>query len=111
MSATGNPSQNSEGGATAPVSEEATAPTSAQTRRGATAPESTRDGENSGSYAPRRSGRYRGRVQTPDPYMFNSTMWIRHDPEASARMYEDPMDRLRDRVFAMEHNLETLRTR
>ena len=26
-------------------------------------------------------------------------------------MYEDPVDRWRDRVFAMEHNLETLRTR
>ena len=36
---------------------------------------------------------------------------MRHDPEASAHMHEDPMDRLRDRVSAMEHNLETLRTR
>ena len=43
--------------------------------------------------------------------MFNSTIWIRHDHEASARMYENPMDQLRDRVFAMEHNLDTLRTR
>ena len=50
-------------------------------------------------------------VQSPDPYMFNSTIWVRHDHEESARMYEDPMDRLRDRVFAMEHNLESLRTR
>ena len=43
--------------------------------------------------------------------MFNSTIWVRHDQEASARMHEDPMDRLLDRVCAMEHNLETLRTR
>ena len=43
--------------------------------------------------------------------MFNSTIWIRHDSEASARAHEDPMDQLRDRVHAMEHNLETLRTR
>ena len=49
--------------------------------------------------------------QSPDPYMFNSTIWVRHDHEASARVHEDPMDRLHDRVCAMEHNLETLRTR
>ena len=107
------PCQNSEEGAAAPVSERATAPTSAQTRQGATAPESAWDWENSGSYAPQRPGRYRGRLQSPDPYMFNTTIWIRHDSEASARVHEDPgpMDRLRDRVCAMEHNLETLRTR
>ena len=109
-SATGDPSQNSEGGAAAPIPEETTTPTSAQNRQGAIAPESVWDWENNGSYAPQRSGRYRGRLQSLDPYMFNSTVWIRHDPEASARMHEDPMDRLRDRVFAMEHNLETLRT-
>ena len=43
--------------------------------------------------------------------MFNSTIWIRHDPEASARAHGNPMDCLRDRMFAMEHNLDTLRTR
>ena len=43
--------------------------------------------------------------------MFNTTIWTRHDSEASARAREDPMDQLRDRVRAMEHNLETLRTR
>ena len=41
----------------------------------------------------------------------NSTIWVRHDHEASARMHEDPMDQLHDRARAMEHNLETLRTR
>ena len=42
--------------------------------------------------------------------MFNSTIWIRHDSETSAHMHEDPVDCLRDRVMAMEHNLDTLRT-
>ena len=41
----------------------------------------------------------------------NSTIWIRHDSEASARAHGDPTDQMRDRVHAMEHNLETLRTR
>ena len=43
--------------------------------------------------------------------MLSTTIWIRHDSEASARAHEDPMDQLHDRVYAMEHNLETLRTR
>ena len=88
-----------------------TARTSAWNRQGATAPDSTWDWESRGPYAPQRSGRYRGRLQSPDPYMFNTTIWIRHDSETSARAHEDPMDQLRDRVYAMEHNLETLRTR
>ena len=107
----GAPYQSPEGGATAPVSEGATAPTSARNRQGATAPESARDREDSGSHAPQRSGRYQGKLRSPDPYLFNSTIWIRHDSGASARAHEDPMDQMRDRVYAMEHNLETLRTR
>ena len=43
--------------------------------------------------------------------MFSSTIWISNDSEASARMHGNPVDCLRDRVMAMEHNLETLRTR
>ena len=107
----GDSNQDSEGGAVAPVAEETTAPMTTQSRQGAVAPDSEWTWENNESYAPRRSGRYRGRLQSPDPYMFNSTIWVRHDHEASARIHEDPMDRLRDRVRAMEHNLETLRTR
>ena len=107
---TGDQSQNSEGGV-APEAEESANPVSARNTQGAVVPESGRNWEDNESYAPQRSGRYRGRVQSPDPYMFNSTIWVRHDHEESARMYEDPMDRLRDRAFAMEHNLETLRTR
>ena len=81
--------------------EGATAPNSAWNWEGATAPDSTWDWENRGPYAPQRSGRYRGRLQSPDPSMFRSTIWVSHDP----------VDQLRDRVCAMEHNLETLRTR
>ena len=43
--------------------------------------------------------------------MFRSTIWLEHDPEASARADEEPIEQLRDRVYTMEHNLETLRTR
>ena len=28
---------------------------------------------------PKDQDRYRGRLQSPDPYMFNSTIWVRHD--------------------------------
>ena len=31
--------------------------------------------------------------------------------QKQARAHEDPMDQMRDRVYTMEHNLETLRTR
>ena len=43
--------------------------------------------------------------------MFSSTIWIRHDSEASARTHGNPVDSLRDRMIAMEHNLDTLGTR
>ena len=90
----GDSNQDSEGGAVAPVAEETTTPTTTQSRQGAVAPDSGWNWEDNESYAPQRSGRYRGRLQSPDPYMFNSTIWVKHDHEASARMHEDPMDRL-----------------
>ena len=43
--------------------------------------------------------------------MLNSTIWVSHDPEASARAHDDPVAQLRGRVYTMEHNLATLRTR
>ena len=43
--------------------------------------------------------------------MFSSTIWKRHDSEASARTHGNPVDSLRDRMLAVEHNLDTLRTR
>ena len=76
-------------------------------REGATAPGAFRD--NNGPYAPRRSGRHRGRPVSPDPLMFHTTIWKEHDQEASAN--EEPIEQLRDQVSTMQHNLETLRTR
>ena len=80
---TGDPSQDPEGGAVTPIAEENTAPMTAQTRQGAVAPDSGWNWEDNESYAPQRSGRYRGRLQSPDPYMFNwqaltcmKTLWI-----------------------------------
>ena len=43
--------------------------------------------------------------------MFHTTIWLEHDPEASARAHEEPIEQLRERVRTMEANLETLRTR
>ena len=48
---------------------------------------------------------------SPDPFMFQTTIWVEHDQEASARAHEEPIEQLRDRMYTMEHNLETLRTR
>ena len=48
---------------------------------------------------------------SPDPLTFRSTIWLEHDQKASARAHEEPIEQLRDRVRAMEHTLETLRTR
>ena len=109
MRAADNQPQSPEGGAVAPGVEEAANPAPARNTQGAVAPESGWNWEDNEAYAPQR--RYRGRMLSPDPYMLNSTIWMRHDHEESVHMYEDPMDRLRDRLFAMEHNLETLRTR
>ena len=63
-----------------------------QSRQGAVAPDAEWTWEENEPYAPQRSGRYRGRLQPPDPYMFNSTIWVGHDHEASARMHADRMD-------------------
>ena len=85
---------------------------SASTREpkgGATAPDTA--WENHGPYAPQRSRRNRGRPVSSDPLMFHSTIWLELDQEASARAHEEPIEQLRDRVCAMEANLETLRTR
>ena len=103
--------RNPEGGAVAPGAEDSTNPMSSHDRSGAVAPYAAQHREDNEAYAPQRSDRFRGRIQSPDPYMFNSTIWIRHDPEASARAYGNPLDCMRDRMFAMEHNLDTLRTR
>ena len=103
--------QNLEEGAVAPGDEESNVPMITQSRQGAVAPDSEVTREDNEAYAPQRSDRLRGRLRFPDPYLFISTIWIRHDPEASARAHGNPVDCLRDRAIAMEHNLDTLRTR
>ena len=108
---TGDSNQNFEEGAVAPSAGEPTAPMTNQGRQGAVAPDSEWNGEENESYAAQRSGRFRGRLRSPDPYTFNSTRWIRRDAEASACVHEDPVGCLHDRMMAMEHNLDTLRTR
>ena len=100
-----------EGGAVAPGAEESNNPMTTRNNQGAVAPDSEGSRENNETYAPQRSDRFRGRLRSPDPYLFSSTIWIRHGSEASARIHGNPVDCLRDRVAAMEHNLDTLRTR
>ena len=87
--------------------EGASAPSSTQQREGAAAPEGPRE-QDHGPYAPQREGRYRGRLRSPDPFLFNTTIWIDHDQEASVRRGDDPVRQLQDRIFCMEHKLETL---
>ena len=58
----GESNQNSEEGAVAPATEEATAPMTTQNRQGAVAPDSEWNREGSEPYAPQRSGRFRGRL-------------------------------------------------
>ena len=76
-------------------------------REGATAPGAC--WENNGPYAPRRSGRHRGRTVSPDPLMLHTTIWLEHDRDACA--HEEAIEQLRDQLSTMEANLETLRTR
>ena len=69
-------------------------------REGATAPEAF--WETSGPYAPRRSRRHRGQTESPDPFMFHTTIWLEHDREASARAHDEPIEQLQDQARAME---------
>ena len=62
-----------------------------ESREGATTPETFR--EMDGPYAPRRSTRSRGRPVSPESFMFHTTIWMEHDPEASAQ--EEPIAQLR----------------
>ena len=65
--------------------------------------------EPTGPCAPRRSTRPRARDASPDPYMFHQTIWMEHDREAAA--HEEPVTQIRQELFTMQANLETLRTR
>ena len=77
--------------------EGAAAPTSAHPQGEATASDLPWNRETDGPYAPQRSGR----LQSPSPSMFHSTIWVEHDQEASARAHDDPVRQLHDRVYVM----------
>ena len=63
-----------------------------------------------GPYASQGARRARGRCRSPDPIMFNDTIFLEHDSEAGAAR-DDPMRQLQSRLMCVEHNIETLRTR
>ena len=63
-----------------------------------------------GPYASQGARRLRGRHRSPDPFLFNTTIFLEHDPDASASR-DDPMRQMQERLMCVEHNIETLRTR
>ena len=71
--------------------------------------ETTR-GQGYGPYAPRGARRARGRYGSPDPFLFNTTIFLEHEADANEAQ-DDPMGNLRSRLMCVEHNIETLRTR
>ena len=73
-----DPIQNPEEGAVAPGAEESTDPMTTQDRQGAVAPDSEGSRENNEAYAPQRSETFRGRLRSPDPYLFSSTIVWTH---------------------------------
>ena len=65
--------------------------------------------EPTGPYAPRRSTGPYVRGISPDQFLFHQTIWMEHDRSAAA--HEDPVTQIRQELFTMQANLETLRTR
>ena len=63
-----------------------------------------------GPYVPQGARRARGRYSSPDPFLFNTTIFLEHDAEVNEAQ-DDPMGNLRSRLMCVEHNIETLRTR
>ena len=63
-----------------------------------------------GPYAPRGARRARGRYDSPDPFLFNTTIFLEHTTDANEAQ-DDPMGNLQSRLMCVEHNIETLRTR
>ena len=63
-----------------------------------------------GPYASQGTRRARGRCRSPDPFLFNDTIFLEHDAEASEAR-DDPMGQLRSRLMCVKHNIETVRTR
>ena len=70
----------------------------------------TSRGQEYGPYAPQGARRARRRYDSPDPFLFNTTIFLEHDADAN-EMRDDPMGNLHCRLRCVEHNIETLRTR
>ena len=71
-------------------------------------PETSR-GQDHGPYAPQGTRRARGGYDSPDPFLFNTTIFLEH--EAAADEEHDAVLNLQRRLRCAEHNVETLRTR
>ena len=70
----------------------------------------TSRGQEYGPYAPQAVRRARGRYDSPDPLLFNTTIFLEHTADANEAR-DDPVGNLRGRLRCAEHNIETLRTR
>ena len=70
----------------------------------------TSRGQEYGPYAPQGVRRARGRYDSPDPFLFDTTIFLQHDTDAD-QARDDPMGNLQGRLRCVEHNIETLRTR
>ena len=70
----------------------------------------TSRGQDYGPYAPQGARRARRRYDSPDPVLFNTTIFIEHEAVAN-EMRDDPVGSLHSRLRCAEHNIETLRTR
>ena len=86
-----------------------TNPPHATHRERASGSETSR-GHEYGPYAPQGARRARRRYDSPDPFMFNTTIFIEHEALAN-EMQDDPIGSLHSRLRCVEHNIETLRTR
>ena len=70
----------------------------------------TSRGQEYGPYAPQGARRARRRYDSPDPFLFNTTIFLEHDADVN-EMRDDPIGSLHNRLRCAEHNVETLRTR
>ena len=70
----------------------------------------TSRGQEYGPYAPQGARRARRRYDSPDPFLFNTTIFLEHDADVN-EMRDDPIGSLHSRLRCVEHNIETLRTR
>ena len=67
-------------------------------------------GQAYGPYAPQRGTRARRGYDSPDPFLFNTTIFLEHEAVAN-EMQNDPIGSMHSRLRCVEHNIETLRTR